>query len=132
MHRNDVDLGKLVQNYLRLEKVSYNSLRYKDRTNFETELLKYKWLRQTSWKLQYVKDGQSNEEHTEFCDRLIQSPIALQSTLLVTLHTYLQQTTVSTHLLHAFKISFQATSDAQSIRESHNLSETDKDLVFSG
>ncbi|KAA6378724.1 MAG: hypothetical protein EZS28_025751, partial [Streblomastix strix] len=128
----DADLAKLVQSYLRVDKASYNSLRYKDRSNFETELWKYKWLRQSAWKLQYVRGGQSTEEHTEFCDRLIQSLIALQSTLLVTLHTYMQQKTVGPHLLHAFKICLWATDDAQTIRESHNLSGPDKELISSG
>ncbi|KAA6397304.1 MAG: hypothetical protein EZS28_007169 [Streblomastix strix] len=90
------------------------------------------WLRQSARKAQFIKPEQSFEEHTQYCDILVQSLIALQFTLLCTIYAYLWQKIVGMQLHLAFKISLWATDDAQSICELHNLLGSDKNIVSSG
>jgi hypothetical protein len=45
------DMIKLLENTLRIEKGQLNPLRYRDRTNFEYELMKYKWVKTSVWKI---------------------------------------------------------------------------------
>ncbi|KAA6349698.1 MAG: hypothetical protein EZS28_051922, partial [Streblomastix strix] len=128
----DLDFSRLIQTHKTVDKQIFNSLRYRYRSNFETELWKFKLLRKNAWKLQFIKQKQSSEEQIQYCDRLIQSLAALQSTLLCTIQAYMQQKNAGMQQFHAYKIHLWANDDAQSVREQCNLSGSDKDIVSFG
>ncbi|KAA6382541.1 MAG: hypothetical protein EZS28_021931 [Streblomastix strix] len=55
--------------------------------------------------------------------------MAAQCALLSTIHDHLQNKPIVQNLLHILKLVYWATNDAQTIRDSHNLTPSDKHLI---
>ncbi|KAA6377576.1 MAG: hypothetical protein EZS28_026898 [Streblomastix strix] len=124
----DQDMTRLLVHNLHIEKSNFNPIRYRQRSDFESELGKIHWLKQNVWKTLIIK-GQSEGEHSEYCGRLLQTLMAAQCALLSTIHDHLQNKPVGQNLLHILKLVYWATDDAQTIRDSHNLPSSDKHLI---
>ncbi|KAA6396447.1 MAG: hypothetical protein EZS28_008033 [Streblomastix strix] len=124
----DADMTRLLVYNLHIEKSQFNPVRYKQRNDFQAELGKIHWLKQNVWKTIVVK-GQSEGEHSEFCNRLLQTLMATQCALLATIHNHLQNKPIGNNLFHILKLVYWATDDAQTIREGHNLPKEDKHLI---
>ncbi|KAA6388397.1 MAG: hypothetical protein EZS28_016076 [Streblomastix strix] len=124
----DADITRLLVYNLHIEKNQFNPVRYKQRNNFYAELGKVHWLKQNVWKTVVIK-RQSKGEHYEFCNRLLKTLMAMQCTLLATIHNHLQNKPIGNNLFHILKLVNQATDDAQIIKEGRYLPKEDKHLI---
>ncbi|KAA6368364.1 MAG: hypothetical protein EZS28_036109, partial [Streblomastix strix] len=124
----DSSMTKLLADFMQVEKGSFNPLKNRSRPDFEAELVKYKWMKQSVWKTAETKQ-KSDEEHSEQYASLMETLMAAQGTTLNAIHSYLGNELIGELLLHIYKLLICATDDSQKIREKINVHGSDKDIV---
>ncbi|KAA6360104.1 MAG: hypothetical protein EZS28_044369, partial [Streblomastix strix] len=111
-----------------LSSSSFNPLKNRSRPDFEAELVKYKWMKQSVWKTAETKQ-KSDDEHSELYAKLMKTLIAAQGTTLNAIHSYLGNEPIGLLLLHIYKLLIWATDDGQKIKQKITVHNSDKDIV---
>ncbi|KAA6364304.1 MAG: hypothetical protein EZS28_040170, partial [Streblomastix strix] len=117
-------MTKLLADFMQVEKGSINPLKSRSRPDFEAELVKYKWLKQSVWKTAETQQ-KSDEEHSEQYARLMETHMTAQGMTLNAIHSYLGNEPIGELLLHIYKLLIYATYDSQKIREKINVHSND-------